>query len=108
MANARKVPYDVVVQSLVAANDRVRVVAQNTPMSHVSLRRLAVVASVQVALGRDGPLFTMRQGDAIRVRRELVLSGLFVSNPAGGAGAEAEFFIDVSGDMHGPTVEVGV
>lgn len=97
--------------SCVAANDRTEIVSPDQPVWAISVRRLAVVASIQLHIGKRGAPITMRQGNRITFRNRPVLAGIYLSSAAGGAGALAEIVAvhsadDDSGREGGPAFEI--
>lgn len=97
--------------SCVAANDRTEIVSRDQPVWSVSVRRLAVIASVQIHVGPKGDPITLRQGERITFRTTPAYCGIFFSAAAGGAGALAEILAVQSADDDtrtgsGPAFEV--
>lgn len=90
----------------------VEVIGLGRSLRGIYLRRLAVIASVQVRIGRNGREFTLRQGEGIEswATGPALSSGVYVSQAvAGGAGAESEWVAvgdDQEGDVRGPAFRV--
>lgn len=100
----RNPPYTVENLSLVAALNRTKVADVDQSVRGFYVRKLSVLTEVQLHFGSDGAPITFRQGEGIDMSQPGALpltGGIYLTAPAGGAGASAELltvFDDGSGD----------
>lgn len=79
------------------------------PIRAVYVRKLTTTTEVQIKVGRNGGLVTLRQGEGIEAPGPSMTAGIFISAAAGGAGAGAEITMvrdDRENDVVGPTFRV--